>query len=107
MKKGRLPQNSTAKCYPQCRSLGGNWIFQQVNDSKHSSKIVKEWLLYRTPKVLDHPPQSPDLNSIEHLREYVDNEMRELNIGLKDYLKAALQDDWTKIPPEFPKKLGG
>ena len=26
--------------------LEGNWIFQQYNDPKHSSKIVKELLLY-------------------------------------------------------------
>ena len=47
--------------------LGGNWIFQQYKDPKHSYKIVKEWLLYRMPKILHHPPQSPDLSSIEHL----------------------------------------
>ena len=67
---------------------------------------MKEWLLYRMPKVLDDSPQSPDLNPIVHLWEYVGKKMRELNnIPCKDNLKAALQDEWTKIPPEFPKKL--
>ena len=58
-----------------------------------------------TPKVLDHLPQFPDLNPIEHLWEYVDKKVRELNISCKDDLEAVLQDEWTKIPPEFPKKL--
>ena len=59
------------------------------------------------PKALRHPPQYPDLNPIEHLWEYVDNKVRELNISFKDDIKAALQDEWTKIPSEFTKKLAG
>ena len=61
--------------------LGGNWIIQHDNDPKHCSKIVKELLLYSTPKVLDHPPQSPDFNPIEQLWEYVDKKVKELNIS--------------------------
>ena len=89
--------------------LGGNWIFQQGNDPKHSSEIVKDWLLYRTSKVIDHPPQSPDLNPIEHLWEYVEKKVRKLHLCSILYyifdLKAVVQDEWTKIPPKFTKKL--
>ena len=90
---------------PSIEKLGlrGNWMVQQDNDPKHSSKIVKIWLLYRTPKVLDYSPQSPDLNPIELLWEFVDKKMRELNTSGKDDLKVALQYEWTKIPPEFTK----
>ena len=84
--------------------LGGNCVFQQYDDPKHSSKIVKKWLLYRMPKLLDHPPQFPDLNPIEHLWAYVDKKAIELNISCKDDINAALQDVWTKIPPVFKKK---
>ena len=35
--------------------LDQSWIFQQDNDSKYTAIIVKEWLLYCTPKQLDHP----------------------------------------------------
>ena len=83
-----LQQNNTSSV--EKLSLGENCIYQQDNDHKHSSKIVKEWLFYRTPKVLDHSPQSPDLNPIEHLWEYVDKKVRERNISCKDNLKAAL-----------------
>ena len=62
-------------------------------------------LLYWPPKVLDNPPQSPDLNPIEHIFEYVDKKVKELNISFKDDLKTALESEWTKIPLEFTKKL--
>lgn len=47
--------------------LEENGIFIQDNDPKHSSKIVREWLLYNVKKQLEHPPQSPNLNVIVHL----------------------------------------
>uniref|UniRef100_A0A0K8U1Y0 Transposable element Tcb1 transposase n=1 Tax=Bactrocera latifrons TaxID=174628 RepID=A0A0K8U1Y0_BACLA len=71
--------------------LSENWIFQQDNDPKQKSKIVSEWLLYRTPKTLDHPPQSPDLNPIEHLWEHLD--------------RKKLTEEWSKISPEVTKNL--
>jgi hypothetical protein len=43
------------------------FVFQQDNDPKHTSLIVREWLLYNDPKQLKSPPQSPDMNPIDHL----------------------------------------
>uniref|UniRef100_A0A0K8UIS9 Transposable element Tcb2 transposase n=1 Tax=Bactrocera latifrons TaxID=174628 RepID=A0A0K8UIS9_BACLA len=85
--------------------LSENWIFQQDNDPKQKSKIVSEWLLYRTPKTLDHPPQSPDLNPIEHLWEHFDRKIRQRSISSKDDLKQALTEEWSKISPEVTKNL--
>ena len=85
-------------------ALAQNWIFQHDNDPKHTSKLVKEWLLYRTPKTLDHPPQSPDLNPIEHLWEHLDRQIRKRTISSKTDLKKAITEEWYKITSDVTKK---
>ena len=52
--------------------LQGSWIFQQDDDPKHTVEVVQESLLFHTAKMLDHPPQSRDLNKIDHLWEHLD-----------------------------------
>ena len=56
------------------QAFNENWIFMQDNDPKHgsphvarSSKLMRDWFRRKKLRVLDHPPQSPDLNPIEHL----------------------------------------
>uniref|UniRef100_A0AAQ4QX79 Tc1-like transposase DDE domain-containing protein n=1 Tax=Gasterosteus aculeatus aculeatus TaxID=481459 RepID=A0AAQ4QX79_GASAC len=39
--------------------LGRRFIFQQVNNPKHTGKITKEWLQHNSVNVLEWPSQSP------------------------------------------------
>ena len=48
-----------------------NVVFQQDNASPHSSRVTQEWLKAAAQQhgftLMDFPPNSPDLNPIEHL----------------------------------------
>lgn len=85
--------------------LAGNYYFQQDNDPKHTAHIVREWILYNTPHTLKTPPQSPDLNPIEHLWDALDKRIRTHDIGSKAQLKQALTEEWAKIGPELTTNL--
>uniref|UniRef100_A0A3B1IFP7 Transposase Tc1-like domain-containing protein n=1 Tax=Astyanax mexicanus TaxID=7994 RepID=A0A3B1IFP7_ASTMX len=69
MKKEDYLQILQENLKPSARrlGLGRSWVFQQDNDPKHTSKVVKEWLNQARIKVLEWPSQSPDLNPIENM----------------------------------------
>lgn len=85
--------------------LEDGFVFVQDNDPKHSAHIVKEWLLYHTKKVLPHPPQSPDINPIEHLWAFMKTKLKDYHISSKDTPKNALIAIWNSIPVEVTKNL--
>lgn len=85
--------------------LGKRFKFYQDNDPKHKAQNVRLWLLYNCSKVIDTPPQSPDINPIENLWEYLDKKVRKHQISNQNDLKKCLMDEWEKIPTEYTQKL--
>ena len=87
----------------------GNGYFQQDNATCHTADIVKDWFAEhdRDFTLLPWPPQSPDLNPIEHLWDEVERVIRHLdpppsNLTL---LNSALLQAWSQIPQKTYQHL--
>ena len=88
-------------------SLGINSTFQfyQDNDRKHKEWNVRMWLLMNCPKVIQTPPQSPNLNVIENLWDELNRKIRQILITSKTELKRRLVEEWAKISPQYTRTL--
>lgn len=81
--------------------------FQQDNDPKHTARKTINFLKTKKLKIMEWPPQSPDLNPIENLWGIL---KRRLNNyaeppKTKDELWERAQDIWESIAAEECKKL--
>ena len=74
------------------------FIFQQDNDPKHNSRKAQQWLEENKVEVLDWPAQSPDLNSIEHLRAH----LKRL-LGSYEVEPTSLHELWERVEIEWDK----
>jgi len=85
--------------------IGSSFYFYQDNDPKHTALNTRLWLLYNVPHLLKPPPQSPDLNPIEHVWNQLEKNIRGREIRKKTDLKAALQEEWNKMDPSYLEAL--
>ncbi len=75
--------------------------FQQDNAPCHKAQIISDWFLEHDNEFtsLKWPPQSPDLNPIEHLWDVVEREIRIMDLQQTNLqqLNYAIMSTWTKI----------
>lgn len=85
--------------------ISNDYYFQQDNDPKHTAHNARLWLLYNTPHQLRTPPQSPDINPIEHVWDALERKIRTHDIQNKVQLKDALLLEWNNISSSYTEKL--
>ncbi|GFX06877.1 transposable element Tcb2 transposase [Trichonephila clavipes] len=80
----------------------GRRQYQDDNAPIHTAKIVQEWFAEHEGEVghLDWPPQSSDLNIIEHLWGYLESKLRARfpPPSTISALETALHEEWLHIP---------
>ncbi len=78
--------------------------FQQDNAPCHKAQIISDWFLEHDNEftLLKWPPQSPDLNPIEHLWDVVEREILIMDVQTTNLqqLCDAIMSIWTKISEE-------
>lgn len=85
--------------------MGRRYLFQHDNDPKHTSKKVTAFLKQKKVKLLAWPPQSPDLNPIEHLWEEMERRRVEKNARNRQELKDVLRRVWEEIDQRICQNL--
>ena len=92
----------------QCRAIPcgrcliwANFLLQQDNDPKHSSKLCNNYLEKKQSggilSIMEWPAQSPDLNPIELLWEQLDRMVRKKCPSSQYNLWEVLQEAWGEI----------
>ena len=87
------------------RLIGANFLLQQDNDPKHSSKLCKNYLGKKQSagilSIMEWPAQSPDLNPIELLWEQLDRMVCKKCPSSQSNLWEVLQEAWGEIYSDY------
>jgi len=85
----------------------GDVIFQQDNDPKHISKLAKKWFVDHGIEVMKWPPQSPDLNPIEHLWCQIKKQLAGYETPPSGMLELweRIEKEWDAIPSSVCQNL--
>ena len=85
-------------------------VFRQDNTPIHTAKATSSFLVSNGVKLIKWPPQSPNLNPIEHLWDELDRvtgkKMAATSCCLSlDSFYRSLQEAWTSISKNYLVKL--
>ena len=89
------------------KKLFGNkaFWFQQDNDPKHSSRLVKDWLFNNGIRCIEWPPYSPDLNPIENVWASLKRRIECRSPKNVDELAKIAKEEWMATKTDLCVKL--
>ena len=82
------------------------WRLQQDTDSKHRSKVAKEFLDLEVPKTIDCPPNSPDLNPMENMWSILIRRVEKWKPSNIDELET-IHEEWQRVDIHTVSNLTG
>lgn len=85
--------------------LPRDWVFMHDNDPKHTAKLTKAWLRMQGVVVMQWPPNSPDLNPIEHLWAHLKANWGGSGRINKRAQYELVEEAWHRIPPRVVRSL--
>jgi transposase len=99
LKKEQMRQILMRQMIPSVKTLfpDNNFLFQQDNDPKHTSKVVQTYLKNKGVQLLDWPAQSPDLNPIENLWSILDKRLKDRVCSNESELFEILERGWKEL----------
>lgn len=86
-------------------TIDGEYYFQQDNAPCHTAQKVVKWFAENRVRLLDWPPQSPDLSPIENLWHILKERIRQYRHTSKGALKEKILQEWESISPDICYKL--
>ena len=92
---------------PSIENFGfsGDFTFMYDNGPKHTSALVKNWLVKQHKKILLWLSYSPDLNPVEHLWNKLRRRLQKRQSKTRQELGNLLMEEWNKTETSVLEKL--